>query len=153
MKARFLGAALLLAVTATGAQAHDYTVGSIGIDHPWTRATPKGAQVAGGYLKITNTGTSPDRLTGGAAEVAKRFEIHEMSMDGGVMKMREVKEGVVIAPGATVELKPGGFHIMMVNLSRPLAKGEKVKGSLTFEKAGKVEVEFAVEAIGGSQKH
>jgi periplasmic copper chaperone A len=76
-----------------------------------------------------------------------------MSMDGGVMKMREVKEGVVIAPGATVELKPGGFHIMMVNLSKPLAKGEKVKGSLTFEKAGKVEVEFAVEAIGGSQKH
>ena len=73
-----------------------------------------------------------------------------MSMDGGVMKMRELKNGLEIPPGATVELKPGSYHIMMMNLSRPLAKGEKVKGSLTFEKAGKVDVEFAVEAIGGS---
>jgi copper(I)-binding protein len=153
MNVRSLVLALLVAMTATGVHAEDYKAGTLQISNPWTRATPKGAQVAGGYLKITNTGTTPDRLTGGSAEVAKRFEIHEMSMDGGVMKMREVKEGVVIAPGATVELKPGGFHIMMVNLSKPLAKGEKVKGSLTFEKAGKVEVEFAVEAIGGSQKH
>src|SRR5215212_216819 len=153
MKVHFLAAALLVGFVTSSAQAEDYKAGALQILQPWSRATPKGAQVAGGYLKITNTGTTPDRLTGGAAEVAKRFEIHEMSTDGGVMKMREVKEGVVIAPGATVELKPGGFHIMMVNLSKPLAKGEKVKGSLTFEKAGKVEVEFAVVAIGGSQKH
>ncbi len=72
-----------------------------------------------------------------------------MSMDGGVMKMRELKNGLEIPPGATVELKPGSYHIMMMNLSRPLAKGEKVKGSLTFEKAGKVDVEFTVEAMGG----
>jgi copper(I)-binding protein len=147
---RSLIPALLLALLATATQAHDYTAGSIGIDHPWTRATPKNAPVAGGYLKITNTGTTPDRLTGGSVEVAKRFEIHEMKMDGGVMKMRELKDGLDIAAGATVELRPGSYHIMMMNLSRPLSKGEKVKGSLTFEKAGKVEVEFAVEAIGGS---
>ncbi len=150
MIVRVFASALLLALIATGAQAHDYTAGSIGIDHPWTRATPKNAPVAGGYLKITNTGTTPDRLTGGSVEVAKRFEIHEMKMDGGVMKMRELKDGLDIAPGATVELRPGSYHIMMMNLSRPLTKGEKVKGSLTFEKAGKVDVEFAVEAIGGS---
>ena len=147
---RTLVPALLFAVVAAGAQAHDYKVGAIAIDHPWTRATPKNAPVAGGYLKITNTGTTPDRLTGGSTEVAKRFEIHEMSMEGGVMKMRELRDGLTIAPGATVELKPGSYHIMMMNLSRPLTKGEKVKGLLTFEKAGKVDIEFAVEAIGGN---
>jgi copper(I)-binding protein len=143
-------AALLLAVLATAAQAHEYKLGALEIKHPWTRATPKNAPVAGGYLKITNTGTTPDRLTGGSAEVAQKFEVHDMSMDGGVMKMRELKEGLEIPPGATVELKPGSYHIMMMNLSRPLAKGDKVKGSLTFEKAGKVDIEFAVEAMGGS---
>ena len=147
---RTLVPALLFAVIASGAQAHDYKVGPIAIDHPWTRATPKNAPVAGGYLKITNTGTTPDRLTGGSTEVAKRFEVHEMSMEGGVMKMRELRDGLTIAPGATVELKPGSYHIMMMNLSRPLAKGEKVKGTLTFEKAGKVDIEFDVEAIGGN---
>ncbi len=150
MKIRTSVAALLLALMASGANAHEYKVGPLVIGHPWSRATPKNAPVAGGYLKITNTGTTPDRLTGGSVEVAKGFEVHEMSMDGGVMKMRELKNGIEIAPGATVELKPGSYHIMMTTLSRPLTKGERVKGSLTFEKAGKVDVEFAVEAIGGS---
>ena len=112
--------------------------------------TPKNAPVAGGYLKITNTGATPDRFVGGSTEVAKRFEIHEMKMDGGVMKMRELKDGLEIPPGATVELKPGSYHIMMLSLSRPLAKGERIKGSLVFEKAGKADVEFAVEALGAS---
>lgn len=149
MKSHSIPAALLFALIATGAHAHDYTLGPLKIVHPWTRATPKGAPVAGGYLRITNTGTTPDRLTGGSAEVAKRFEIHEMSMDGGVMKMRELKDGLEIAPGATVELKPGSYHIMMKDLSKPLVKGERIKGSLTFEKAGKVDVEFAVSDMGG----
>ena len=135
---------------ATCAHAHDYKIGDLAIAHPWTRATPKSATVAGGYLKITNTGSTPDRLTGGSVEVARKFEVHEMSMDGGVMKMRELKNGVEIPPGATVELKPGSYHIMMMNLSRPLAKGEKIKGALIFEKAGKVDVEFTVEAMGGA---
>jgi copper(I)-binding protein len=142
--------ALLLTVVATSTHAHEYKLGALEIKHPWTRATPKNAPVAGGYLKITNTGATPDRLTGGSAEVAQKFEVHEMSMDGGVMRMRELKEGLEIPPGATVELKPGSYHIMMMNLSRPLAKGDKVKGSLTFEKAGKIDVEFTVEAMGGS---
>ena len=149
MTSRFL-AALLLTLIATSASAHEYKLGSLEIKHPWTRATPKNAPVAGGYLKIVNTGTAPDRLIGGSVEVAQKFEVHEMSMDGGVMKMRELKEGVEIPPGATVELKPGSYHIMMMNLSHPLAKGDRVKGSLTFEKAGKVDVEFVVEAMGGS---
>lgn len=141
---------LLLAGLAGNAQAHEYKVGSIEIQHPWARATPKGAAVAGGYLKVTNNGTTPDRLIGGSVDVAQKFEIHEMSMDGGVMKMRELKDGLEIPPGATVELKPGSYHIMMMNLAHPLGKGEKVKASLEFEKAGKVDVEFAVQPIGGS---
>src|SRR4051812_4212469 len=111
--------ALLLAVLATSAQAHDYQIGPIGIDRPWARATPRNAPVAGGYLKITNTGTMSDRLLGGSTEVAKRFEIHQMKMDGSVMKMREQKDGLEIPAGATVELKPGSYHIMMMDLSRP----------------------------------
>jgi len=150
MTVRFLVPALLLTLLATGASAEDYKVGTLQISQPWTRATPKGAAVAGGYLKITNTGTTPDRLLGGSTALAKRFEIHEMSMDGGVMKMRELKDGLDIAPGATVELKPGSYHIMMMNLSKPLAKGDRFKASLNFEKAGKADVEFAVEGIGAS---
>jgi periplasmic copper chaperone A len=145
-----LAPAILLASLTAGALAHDFKVGLIEIAHPWSRATPKGATVAGGYLKITNTGTVPDRLTGGSAEVAKRFELHEMRMNDGVMTMRELKGGLDIPPGKTVELKPGSYHVMLTGLARPLAKGEKLKGTLTFEKAGKVDVEFTVEGIGAN---
>jgi copper(I)-binding protein len=152
MKLSLFVSAMLLAVVAS-ASAHDYKVGSLKIDHPWARATPKGATVAGGYLKITNNGTTADRLIGGATDAAKKFEIHEMSMDGGVMKMREVGNGLEIPPGATVELKPGSFHVMMTGVTKPFVQGERVKASLTFEKAGKVDVEFAVQAVGGEHKH
>jgi copper(I)-binding protein len=141
---------LALAAMATNASASDYKVGSLEIDQPWSRATPKGAKVAGGYLKIVNTGSTADRLVGGTFGVARGFEVHEMSVDRGVMKMREVKGGLEIKPGATVELKPGGYHLMFTDLSRPLAKGEQVKGTLVFEKAGTAEVEYAVQAIGGA---
>jgi copper(I)-binding protein len=152
MKMPVLTAALAALVVASSALAHDYKLGPLVIDHPWSRATPKGAAVAGGYMKITNTGTTPDRLLGGSAEVAKRFELHEMSMEGGVMKMRELSNGLEIPPGATVELRPGSYHVMMQNLSRQLTKGERVKASLTFEKAGKIDIEFAVDAVGGGAK-
>jgi len=150
MKSVLLAAAL--ALVATAASAHDYKAGSLEIKHPWSRATPKGATVAGGYLKIVNTGTAPDRLVGGSTEVAGKFEIHEMSMDNGVMKMRPMAGGVEIKPGQTVEFKPGSYHLMFVGINKPLEQGKPVKGTLEFEKAGKVEVEYAVEAIGGTPK-
>ena len=152
MKVPVLTATLTALVIASSALAHDYKLGPLVIDHPWSRATPKGAAVAGGYMKITNTGTTADRLVGGSAEVAKRFELHEMSMEGGVMKMRELSNGLEIPAGASVELKPGSYHVMLQNLARQLTKGERVKASLTFEKAGKVEIEFTVEAVGGAPK-
>ena len=141
-------AALSAALATSPALAHDYTVGSLKIDHPWARATPKGASVGGGYMKITNSGATPDRLVSGKTDVASRFEIHEMSMDNGVMKMRPVVQGIEIKPGQTIELKPGSYHVMFVGLKKPLAQGEPVKATLVFEKAGKVDVTFTVEGIG-----
>src|SRR3984957_16760429 len=130
------------------AHAYDYKVGALEIDHPWSRAVPKGATVAAGYVTIKNTGTEPDRLLGGSTPVAGKFEVHEMSMDKGVMKMRPVTGGLEIKPGETVEPKPQSFHIMMMGLKQPIEKGKPFKGSLTFEKAGSVDVDFAVEAVG-----
>jgi copper(I)-binding protein len=130
------------------ASAYEYKVGGIEIDRPWSRATPKGAKIASGYVKITNAGTTPDRLVGASFALSARTEIHEMSMDQGVMKMRELKSGLEIKPGSTVELKPGSNHLMFTDLTRPLAKGDRVKGTLDFEKAGPVAVEYVVEAIG-----
>jgi copper(I)-binding protein len=139
-------AAFALAVSA--AEAHDYKIGDLEIAHPWTRATPKGAKVAGGYLKITNKGTASDRLLSARFEPALRVEIHEIVRTGGTASMRELKSGLEIRPGATVELKPGGYHIMFMDLKQPLERGQRIKGALTFEKAGTIEVEFTVEAAG-----
>ncbi len=142
----------LLAVTAP-AFSHDYTVGTLKIGHPWSRATPGGAKVGGGYMSITNTGTVADRLIGGSAAIAKTFELHEMKMEGDVMKMRALDKGLEIKPGETVELKPGGFHVMFLDLKQPLRQGETIKGQLVFEKAGTVDVEFKIEARGAGGSH
>lgn len=150
MKTTMFAAVLALSMAAPSAVAHDYKAGPIEIAHPWSRATPKGASVAGGYLKLTNTGETPDRLVAGSSEISGRFEIHEMSMDKGVMRMRPLRNGLEIKPGQTVELKPGSFHVMFLDLKKPLQQGERIKGTLVFEKAGTVAVEFAVEAIGAS---
>jgi copper(I)-binding protein len=135
-----------LAVTSP-AHAHDYTAGPLKIGHPWSRATPGGAKVAGGYLTVTNTGTEPDRLTGGTIDAAGRGELHTMSMEGGVMKMAPLADGLEIPPGQTVTLAPSGHHLMFLDLKAPLKKGERVKGTLSFERAGRVPVEFAVESL------
>jgi copper(I)-binding protein len=150
--ARILASALLIAA-ALPASAHDYTVGALKIGHPWTRATPAGAKVAGGFLTITNTGTAPDRLLSAAAEPAGLVEIHEMAMDGGVMKMRALPKGLEIRPGETVTLKPGGYHIMFLDIRQRFREGEKVRGELAFEKAGRITVEFNVEAMGAGGGH
>lgn len=152
MMTRSLALAIALVLGAGGASAYDYKVGNLEIDRPWSRATPKGAKVASGYLKITNGGSTPDRLVGGTFASSRAVELHEMSVERGVMKMRELKEGLEIKPGATVELKPGSYHLMFTDLSRALAKGERVKGTLMFEQAGTVEVEYTVEAIGATPK-
>ncbi|MGH2340885.1 copper chaperone PCu(A)C [Segnochrobactraceae bacterium EtOH-i3] len=136
------------ALLAFGAAAHGYKVGAIEISHPWTRATPPAAKVAGGFMKITNTGTTDDVLISGSApEIAGRVEIHEMAVTDGIMTMRPLKDGLPIKAGETVELKPGSFHIMFMELKKPLVEGEKIPGSVTFRNAGTVNVEFAVDKM------
>jgi uncharacterized protein YcnI/copper(I)-binding protein len=127
-----------------------FKVGDLMVVSPWTRATPGGAKIAGGYLKITNNGKSPDRLIGATASISDRVEIHEMSMVDGVMKMRPLPDGLTIKPGETVELKPGGFHMMFMDIKNPLKQGDTMKATLTFEKAGKLDVNFNVNAIGAT---
>ena len=141
---------LAIALWAGDALAEDFSIGTMQVGNPWTRATPKGSAVAGAYMTISNKGAAPDRLLGGSVAVAGRFEVHSMVMEQGVAKMRPVEGGLEIKPGETVELKPGSFHIMLTDLKQPLEKGQKVKGTLEFEKAGKVDIEFAVEALGAA---
>jgi copper(I)-binding protein len=142
--------AAILAIGANAALAHDYKAGPLEIKHPWARATPKGAAVAGGYMTIVNTGATADRLVSFSSPAAGRFEMHEMRMNDGVMQMRPLPNGIEIKPGATVELKPGSYHLMFMQLKEPFEQGQRVKGTLVFEKAGTIEVEYAVEAIGAS---
>lgn len=141
-----LGAAL--AVAPTLASAHDYTLGALMIGHPWMRLPPAGAPVAGGFLTVTNAAATPDRLIAAASDYARKVEVHEMAVVDGVMKMRALDNGVEVPAGGKLELKPGSYHIMFIGPNRTVAVGDKVQGSLTFEKAGKIEVEFQVEAMG-----
>ena len=140
--------ATAFALALSPASAGDFKAGSLDISNPWSRATPKGASVAAGYMKITNNGSAPDRLVSGSSDVASKFEVHEMTMENGVAKMRPVKGGLEIKPGESVELKPGSFHVMFVGLKKPLSAGEHFKATLTFEKAGPVSVDYDVLAMG-----
>ena len=148
-----LAVAVLAALIAIGAPgspvvAGDVTIGTIKISNPWTRVTPPAAKVAGGFLTLTNTGAASDRLLGGSATVSGRLEVHEMSLDGGIMRMRELSQGLEIKPGETVALKPGSFHLMFLDLKAPVTATTTVKGTLVFEKAGTVEIEYKVEPLG-----
>lgn len=138
------------AAQAAPAKTAAVKAGDLTIETPWLRATPNGAKVAGGYVRITNTGGTPDVLTGASVPFAKSGDIHSMSMEGGVMKMAPVSEGLTIKPGETVELKPGGYHLMFEGLTGAPKAGETVAGTLTFRRAGTVPVTFAVAPIGAS---
>ena len=130
------------------ASAEEIKVGSLTVSQAWSRATPKGAKVGAGYLKITNLGSNIDRLVEAKSVMAGRVEIHTMKMDNGVMKMRRLANGVELPAGKTVELKPGGRHLMFMGLTEGFKKGHPFKVTLVFERAGKLELEFGVEAIG-----
>ena len=146
---RLLRAALAAAIlVVTPALAHNGVIhlGDINISLPFTRATLPNAPVGGGFLTIENTGTEADRLVSATSEVAGETQIHEMAMEGDVMKMRQLAEGLEIPAGETVVLAPGGFHIMFMGLKQAFVEGETVAVTLTFEKAGSVEVLLPVAA-------
>ena len=133
-----LAMATLLVVPAFAADA------PISISHPWLRATPRSAPVAGGYATLTNTGKEPDTLVSARLTMAPEGQVHTMTMKNGVMEMRRLDDGLAIAPGATVTLRPGGVHLMFLNPKAQLKEGETVEGSLTFKHAGTVPVTFVV---------
>ena len=148
---RLLRAALAAAILlATPSFAHDGVVhvGDLNISLPFTRATLPNAPVGGGFLTIENTGAEPDRLISATSTVSGDTQIHEMAMQGDVMKMRQLVEGLEIPAGETVALSPGGFHIMFLGLKQAFVEGETIAVTLTFEKAGSVEVLLPVEAAG-----
>ena len=143
-------AALALTILLAGpwaAFAHEFKLGDLEIDHPWSRATPPGAKVAGGYFTVANHGGTPDRLISVTSNIAAKAEVHEMAVKDGVMTMRPVEGGLEIPAGGKVELKPGGYHLMLMGLKRPAKQGEAFPATLTFEKAGSITVEFQVEGM------
>jgi copper(I)-binding protein len=143
-----LGAAIISCLLATVAHAEDIKAGNLLISQGWSRATPNGAQVAGGYLTIENTGTLPERLLSGSTAAARKLDIHEMALDNGVMTMRALDGGLFIEAGKTVKFEPGGRHLMLVGLAAPLHEGEKIAVSLAFEMTGTVTVPLAVQGMG-----
>ncbi len=142
-------AGALLGLAALAANANEFKLGAITIDHPYARATAPGQPAGGGFLTLRNSGTAGDRLLSASAEVAKTVELHTMKMEGDVMRMRQV-EAIELPAGKAVELKPGGLHIMFIGLKAPLKKGDSFPLKLKFEKAGEVTVQVNVEAAGAS---
>jgi periplasmic copper chaperone A len=139
-----LVASFLVAGSAAG---QDYKLKSLSIDHPFARATPPAAKSGGAFFVVTNAGTTADKLVRAASPVAGAVELHQMAMDGGVMKMRAMAS-MDVPPGGRLELKPGGYHLMLLDLKQPLKAGDKVPLTLTFENAGSIDVVVAVEAMG-----
>ena len=136
------------ATNQTQGQTQNQAQSAIRVEQVWSRATPNGANVGAGYLRVTNTGTTADRLTGGSVDIANRIEVHEMAMDNGVMKMRGLNDGLTLQPGQSIELKPGSYHLMIMGLKQPLKEGTSFSGTLKFEKAGDIPVTFNVLGMG-----
>jgi copper(I)-binding protein len=138
-------ATLLLAATAA---AHEFRAGDITIDHPWSRAIAARAPTAAGYLTIRNMGTREDKLIGAQTPMANATELHEMSVVDNIMRMRPIDGGIVIPPGAEVQLAPNGRHLMLIGPKEGFVQGARVPLTLVFERAGRVDVELAIQAMG-----
>ena len=148
---------LLLAMFAFAAStlAHEYAQGDIRIVKPWSRPLPAVSTNGAAYMTVMNQGNAPDRLVSVSTPAAMKAELHNHTMEGGVMKMRRV-EAVDIVPGKASILEPGGLHVMLMGLERPLVDGESFPLTLNFERAGSVEVEvmiFEPEQAGHDMKH
>jgi copper(I)-binding protein len=126
--------------------AHEVKIGDLEIVHPWSRQPLPAANAGAGFFTITNNGKSDDRLVKATARISDNVQIHEMAMKDDVMEMKELKDGLVIPAGGSVELKPGSYHIMFMDLKERPVEGTAFEGTLTFEKAGTVDVVYEVEA-------
>ena len=142
-----LAFATLLMVAAVPAFAQSP---SIQVENPWARATPSGAKTGAVYMTIDNKSSIADRLTGVSSEVAKKLQIHETKTDKGITKMREISGGLPVPVGGSLVLKPGGYHVMLIDLNRPLKAGETFPLTLVFEKAGKISITVPVQSMGAT---
>lgn len=143
---------LIAALLAMPAAAHEYDLGPLHIGHPYARPTPPGASVGAAYLSIANKGQTTDKLVRAATTRAQGVELHSMSMEGDIMRMRQVQDIAALA-GATVKLEPGGFHLMLTGLKQPLKAGERFPLILQFEKAGRVTVDVVVQEAAAAGDH
>ena len=143
---RYLFALLLFAgaFQSLPVQSQEAKVGDLIISQPWSRAAPRGAELASGYLTIENKGTTTDRLIGGSTEIAEKLQIQRSGMVGGGLTLTPVEGGLTISPGDKVVLAPHGIHLTLSNLKSRMKKGTKVPVTLEFEKAGKVTVSLDV---------
>lgn len=142
-----LGALFLLSLTATALSA-DVTTGALVLSDAWTRATPPRAMAAGGFISILNSGAKDDRLIEAISPVAGRVELHEMAIENGIMTMREKTGGILLPAGETVALKPGGLHIMFMQLHKDFEEGQIIPVTLTFETAPSIRIEMQVAPLG-----
>lgn len=153
MNGVFFATFLAVAALATPpAAAHGYGKGELQVRHPWTRATPPGARVAAGYLELRNSGKEPDRVIGASTPAAERVELHVMSREGDIMKMREVK-GFEVPARQRLVLRPGGSHLMIVGPGKPFVKGERIPLTLRFERAGELNIELEVQPADSAKPH
>ncbi|MDE2383039.1 MAG: copper chaperone PCu(A)C [Alphaproteobacteria bacterium] len=133
------------------ADAHEIKLGALVIHHPWLRPAPGAGGMAAAYTTIDNTGKEDDTLISITVEGSTTTQIHEMKMEGDVMKMNELPDGLVLPAAKSTELKPKSFHVMLMGIATPFMEGEEVKGTMTFAKAGKVDVDFEVVAPGADK--
>ena len=143
-KLAILAASVLALFAANAAHAHDYHVKDLTILHPWARPAAEG-QTGAVYLTIKNDGKEDDKFLSAESPAAAKVELHETSDENGVMKMRAVKDGAEVMPGSSLELKPGGYHLMLFDLKKPLEEGAMVPLTITLEKAGAINVDIKVE--------
>lgn len=149
--AALIAAALLYIMLTNVSHAHEYTTDSLRIEAPWSRESPPGTSVGVGYMRITNTGDAPDRLFAGRSPVAEDVQFHRsVRQDNGTTKMVRQQDGVAVPAGATVDFAPGGYHVMLMGLKRPLDPDKPLPITLRFERAGRVQMNFAVQPLGAS---
>lgn len=148
----FAAIAAATATLAVGAPllARSEAAGTLSIVQPWTRETAPGQAVGGGFMTIANRGSQADRLLSASSPAARQVQIHTVAMDGGIMRMRPLVQGVAIPAGQAVALKPGGYHLMLIGLKQPLRHGTTVPVTLQFQRAGALRVELAVQPIGAT---
>jgi copper(I)-binding protein len=134
--------------SSPAAASHSYRLGDIAIDAPWARAPSPTAEDGGGFLTLVNKGETADRLIAASSPAAARVEIHGIKVVGADLRMCALENGLALAPGATMTLKPRGYHLLLIGLRAPLEEGGRVPVTLVFEKAGSIDIELAVAAAG-----